>query len=201
VIFGLVGENDSFARAWVMAFHLVNTFLLLAGLTLCAWWTGDNRPLRFSNRSSESVFLLTSLVTVLMLGISGAIAALGDTLFPSVSLSEALEEDFSQGAHLLIRLRIYHPFIAVLGTLIILSTAYFLARNRPDSTRVAALTGLLFLTQMGIGIVNLLLLAPAWLQLRHLLFADLIWITMICFASSTLAAENLLDNASNFRSK
>src|SRR5512136_1928461 len=38
VLFGLVAENDSVARALFMAGHLANTFVLLACLTLAAHW-------------------------------------------------------------------------------------------------------------------------------------------------------------------
>ena len=40
-------------------------------------------------------------------------AALGDTLFPSPSLADALAADLSATAHVLIRLRVLHPFVAV----------------------------------------------------------------------------------------
>jgi heme A synthase len=48
------------------------------------------------------------------------------------------------------------------------------------------LTGTLFLLQLFIGTINLLLLAPVWLQLVHLLVADLVWISLILLTAAVL---------------
>jgi heme A synthase len=39
--------------------------------------------------------------------------------------------------------------------------------------------------QIGLGILNVLLLAPVWLQLVHLLIAELFWV-LVVLASATL---------------
>ncbi len=84
VKFGLVAKNDSVARAVVLAIHLTNTFMLLAALALTAWWASGGARLRLGARVGASRWLLAgSLVGVLLLGVSGAVAALGDTLAPS----------------------------------------------------------------------------------------------------------------------
>ena len=46
---------------------------------------------------------------VLLTGASGAVAALGDTLYPSGSLAEGLRADLSATSHALIRLRVLAP--------------------------------------------------------------------------------------------
>src|SRR5262249_28859141 len=57
VLLELVAGNTTIARAWWMAGHLVNTFLLVAALTLTAWWsTHDARP-RLRDRGSLAVVL------------------------------------------------------------------------------------------------------------------------------------------------
>jgi heme A synthase len=187
VLFGLVAEDDSFARAWVMAFHLVNTFLLLGSLTLCAWWTHDKRRLNLTQSKTIKRLLAFNLGLVLLVGISGAIAALGDTLFPSESLTEALRADFSTGSHLLIRLRIYHPLLAIILAVTLLPSAAYLAKKREDLKNLSLFTGFTILVQLAVGLINLVLLAPVSLQMLHLFIADLIWISLVILTASALA--------------
>ncbi|MEO2167171.1 MAG: heme A synthase, partial [bacterium] len=47
----------------------------------------------------------------------------------------------------------------------------------------------LFLTQIAIGVANVGLLAPVWLQVVHLLFADGIWIVLLLLVAESLAEE------------
>ncbi len=194
VLFGLVGENDSLARAWMMAFHLINTFLLLAGLSLTAWWSsGDRIPAR-SSPTAGAVPPAVLLLGLLILGVSGAVAALGDTLYPAAGLSEALRNDFSSRSHLLLQLRVYHPLVAFLVAVLLVANVH-LAFRRPvgEGTRKLAMLALaFFLFQFGLGITNLLLLAPVWLQILHLATADLLWISTVLFASSMIRAQQQL---------
>jgi heme A synthase len=53
----------------------------------------------------------------------------------------------------------------------------------------------LFATQIGAGFVNLALLAPVWMQLVHLLLADLVWISVVLFAASALAEPDAAASA------
>jgi heme A synthase len=190
VLFGLVGENDSMARAWTMAFHLVNTFLLLAGLALTAWWSSEDRTPVRTSVTAGVLPLAVLLVGLLILGVSGAVAALGDTLFPAAALSESIRNDFSGQSHLLLQLRVYHPLVAFLVAVLLMANVH-LAFRRPvgEGTRRLALLALaFFLVQFGLGITNLLLLAPVWLQILHLAAADLLWISTVLFASSMIRA-------------
>lgn len=128
---------------------------------------------------------------MLVLGASGAVAALGDTLFPARSLVGAISEDFSPTAHFLIRLRILHPTIAVIVTVyLILATAWIRA-HKPNrlASRLSHLLIALLVLQLGLGLLNVLLLAPIWMQLVHLFVADVIWITLVLLAAVALAAE------------
>ena len=43
------------------------------------------------------------------------------------------------------------------------------------------------LVQLGLGVVNVLLAAPVWMQLVHLLVADVIWILWILLGLAALA--------------
>ena len=187
----LVADNISVARALWMAGHLANTFLLLAAFTLTAWWASGGKPLRWRGQGAVIPLLAIGFVAMLLLGMSGAITALGDTLFPVNSLAEGLQQDFSSSSHFLIQLRIIHPILAVLSGVYIVWSARKISFLRPNpwTTRFSqALIGL-FILQMLFGAVNLVLLAPIWMQLVHLLMADLVWMAFILLGAAALADD------------
>ena len=191
VLFELVAENESMARALFMAVHLGNTFLLLAALTLTAYWAGGGPPVALKGQGKRPRLALLAVAAALLIGVSGAVAALGDTLFPASSLGEALRQDFSPTSHLLIQLRASHPLIAVLASLWLL---YFIGIVRKDPERPAAkrwanLLNLMIFVQLTVGAANIVLLAPVWMQLLHLLLADLLWILLVLTCAASLAAR------------
>src|SRR5690606_17739810 len=114
VLFELVADNDSMLRAVSMVAHLVNTFLLIGSMAITAWWAAGGRALRFREAGVVPLVAAVGLLGILLTGSSGAVAALGDTLFPARTLSEGLAADLSPASHFLLRLRVLHPFIAVL---------------------------------------------------------------------------------------
>jgi heme A synthase len=190
VLLELVAENRSVARAWWMAGHLVNTFLLVAALTLTAWWaTRDERP-RWRDAGGLSVILGAALAGVLVLGVSGAITALGDTLFPAASLAEGKAMTFSPSAHVFVRLRVWHPLLALAVGALLLAAAAAATRRRPDAVTSRTATVLIgvFALNLAVGVVNVWWLAPVPVQLVHLLLADLVWIALVILAASALAA-------------
>ncbi|HEY0515075.1 MAG TPA: COX15/CtaA family protein [Thermoanaerobaculia bacterium] len=191
VLFRLVADNPSMARAMFMATHLVNTFLLLAALTLTAHFAAGGPPFRVRGQGLTGGGIGLALCGLLVSGVSGAIAALGDTLYPARSLTTALQQDLSPTAHLLIRLRLFHPAIAIAAGLLALYLALTLMKRRPESEtrRFGAWTAGLVFTQILLGTVNVLLLAPVWLQVVHLLVADLLWIAFVRLGASVLAAS------------
>ncbi len=190
VLFEYVAENKSMARAYWMSAHLVNTFTLIAMIALTAWAASvSDRPAAREEGAGWLRWLLAaSLLGMLILGVSGAVTALGGTLFPVSSLAEGLKQDLSPSAHILIRLRFFHPFIA-LGASALLLAAAWLARTRREDAWTGrfslALIGLVLL-QLLAGLVNLLLHAPNWLQLVHLLLSDLLWIALVLLTSREL---------------
>lgn len=191
VLFELVADNASMVRALSMIAHLVNTFFLIGSLTLTAWWASGQERVSLRGHRNAAILVGAGLVGVLAVGATGAIAALGDTLFPSASFAEGFQADLSPTAHFLLRLRVFHPLIAIAvgGYLLVMVRAVF--RLRP-SLRVARLSSLVtvgVLLQLAAGGINLALLAPVWMQLVHLLMADLIWIALVVFGASALAAE------------
>jgi len=123
VLFRLVADNASMARAMFMAAHLTNTFILLASLTLTAHWLSGGAPLVSRTRGLGDALIALGFAGLLLTGVSGAVAALGDTLFPSGSLGQALSADLSATSHLLIRLRVLHPALAISTALALIAAA------------------------------------------------------------------------------
>jgi heme A synthase len=189
VIFELVLHDASLARAIFMSVHLVNTFILLAALTLTAWWASGGAPVYLRRQGALLWLFLAGLAGSLLLGVSGAVAALGDTLYPAASLSEGFRQDFSSTASVLIRLRLLHPTLAVTVGLGIMIIAFLARRARSnESTRSFALVlPSLVAVQLIAGVANVFLLAPIWMQLVHLLLADAVWLALILLMASALS--------------
>lgn len=187
VLFRMVADNPSTARAAWMSAHLVNTFLLLAALTWMAFSAWQEAGVRFSRDRRSRWLLGGAAAFVLLVGVSGAVAALGDTLFPAASLTVGLREDFSPTSHLFLRLRLWHPVIAVLGSGYLIWLASVVLRRKPDPPvpKLALTLGVLVLIQIAVGLLNVALLAPVWMQLVHLLIADATWITLVLLALSS----------------
>ena len=183
VLFRLVADNASAARAWFMAAHLTNTLLLLACLAWTAYYLSRSRPVGFpACRSMFVRFGLGGLV-ILLAAVSGAIAALGDTLYPAGSLAEALGTDFSAASHLLVRLRLLHPSIAVIVAVALIVTGLRVGYEGSGWSRKLgfALAGVV-VWQVLVGLTNVLLLAPVWMQMLHVVSADLVWIVFVLLA-------------------
>ncbi|MGB0638097.1 MAG: COX15/CtaA family protein [Myxococcota bacterium] len=183
VIFGLVADDDSVARALVICAHLINTLALLGFMALTAWWS--DRPGRLNLNQPEARWFSISISGVFLIGVTGAIAALGDTLFPATSLAEGLAADMEPGAHFLLKLRGFHPVLAILVGTGLLYLGKHLRSQKDLSVLATALMGLVGI-QIIVGFTNLALLAPIYLQLIHLLLADAVWIVLVVLGASTL---------------
>jgi heme a synthase len=188
VLFELVADDASTARALFMAVHLANTFLLLAALALTADRLGAPRVTTPRSPAARRVGI-TALVLLVIAGASGAVAALGNTLFPARTLAEALAADLSPTSHLLIRLRIGHPLLATAAaaaTLWLVALVLRAAAAAGARAPWARAAGLFVLVQVAVGLGSVALLAPTALQLAHLLLADLVWIAVVL----TLAGDS-----------
>jgi len=184
VLFKLVGDNDSVIRAIVISIHLLNTFMLLGSLVLLYDWSGKDRSTNIVVPKRKLFWLVLLTISILLLSMSGAITALGDTLFPATSLKEGIQQDLSSSVHFLIELRIFHPLIAVLTIFLILAMLkYGLHINSEENKKLSNLIVVFFLLQLFLGGLNVVLLAPIWMQIIHLLVADLIWISFVLFAN------------------
>jgi heme A synthase len=189
VLFRLVAQDESLARAMVMPLHLANTLVLLLCLTLTAHFLSGGAPIALRGRTRTFGLLLALLVLMIGVGKTGAIAALGDTLYPARSFMDGLKADLAPTSSLLLRLRILHPALGVaVGAMLVFGAgAVPLAasdrRGRFAKRAVVALA----VVQVVLGFVNVWLLAPVWMQLTHLLVADLLWIALVLMAASALA--------------
>jgi len=177
-----VENNISLGRIVMQSIHLTNTMLLLAALTITAWFLGQSRRgqnLVERTAGSKGVALL-AVVATLVMAATGSLAALADTLFPVTSLRAGLEQDFAASSPLLVRMRWIHPVASVVGFFCVLWLA-----QRVRSRLTALVLGL-FVAQIVLGVADILLLAPTWMQVVHLLGADLYWAALVVLAADIL---------------
>jgi len=163
-----------------------DTHLLLAAIVLTAWRASGGEPTNpIANASALKWQLFAGILGVLVLSMAGAVTALGDTLFPSDTIAEGFQADFSPASHFIVRLRVWHPVIAsIVGFFLIRFSIKLFADNHSYWTRrFAIILGILFTIQLAAGMINLILLAPVWMQIVHLLLADLVWIFLILITS------------------
>lgn len=179
-----VATDKSAARGWWDSAHLINTFALLACLSLTAWW-GMGKP-RVQLRGRTAWIATATLLSVTLLGVTGAIAALADTLFPAPTLAAGLAQDFDPTASAFVHLRGLHPVLASgigIWLFVFAAGALRTASTRPAARAVLALAA----AQLAVGLVTLVLLTPLWAQMLHLLIADLLWISLVLLCAARLA--------------
>ena len=182
---GYVTGNQSMGRVVMLSIHLSNTLLLLAALTLTARLLKTGQMWRdLGVGGAKKMWAYMGLAATLVVGVSGSLAALGDTLFPASSLRAAFAQDFAVGAPWLLRLRGVHPVSAVIAGVFVL---WLVAQaRRAGAGRLAAAVLALLCFQFALGVADVLLLAPLWMQVGHLLGADLYWVALVTLASIVL---------------
>ncbi len=183
VLGGLTGDDDSGARAVVIALHLTNTLALTAFAALTAWPSGrSDPPFRFLPRRRAA--FATGIALFVITAMTGAVTALGDTLFPmEVSdggrLVARVLDGVSAGNHFLVRLRAIHPVVATVAAV------WLCWLLRPElGNRWARVTLALVLASVAIGAANIALGAPGWMQLVHLGGAQAAWMALILTCAS-----------------
>jgi heme A synthase len=193
VLLDYVGTNLSPSRAYVLAIHLLNTMVLLGTMALTAWFAGvqesGRKEVSTERPVSRSLIVFASLA-FLAVSVTGVITALGDTLFAARSLSQGLKQDLSPSAHIFVRLRVWHPIVAVLlGCFLVVVSVRILTRRPVSLVRKLAFAAI-FLTflQIGAGAINVLFLAPIWMQITHLFIADSLWIVLVLLTAEVIGA-------------
>ncbi len=187
---GYVTGNQSMGRVVVLSIHLSNTLLLLAALTLTArLLTTGQRWAELSRSKTKKTWALFGLGATLVVGVSGSLAALGDTLFPASSLRAAFAQDFAAGSPWLLRLRGIHPVSAVVAAAFVLWLVG--QARRAGQSKLAAIVVALLAFQFALGLADVLLLAPVWMQILHLLGADLYWVALLALAAAVMWPQQI----------
>lgn len=192
VLLGLTAQSTDPARGFVQGIHLANTFLLLGALLLTALWASGAPRLRLRGQGLAGLWSFTGLGLVLVLGMAGAVTALGDLLFLPADGTpiDTVRRDFAATAGVIENLRVVHPMLAVLTAAFLVWLGLFLRRERP-SAQVnrwsVTLWGVLAL-QMVAGFANVAFKAPAWMQLTHLLLACALWLAAVLLTYHALTA-------------
>jgi cytochrome c oxidase assembly protein subunit 15 len=195
---GLTATSTSPLRPPMLALHLSNTLVLLGSLALTAHFVGRKKAtLRGAVEFRHKLPAIVGLLAAMAIGITGSLAALGDTLFPATSLRAAFAADFSASSEWLVRLRILHPASAIVAgafILWLLWRAVFVGRDdsRPNIELrrlgwwLAGLLGFQFV----LGMLDVLLRAPVWMQVLHLAGADAFWCVLVVLTFSvTITAK------------
>jgi heme a synthase len=205
VLLGHVGTNSSPDRAYTLGIHLINTMVLLAAMALTGWFAGapaNGRGEVSTDAPVSRALLVCTPLAFLVTSVMGAIAALADTLFAARSLAEGLQQDLSPSAHIFLRLRVWHPIVAALAGCLLVGFAFVVGlrkQHAPLTRRLALAVVFLTLLQIAAGVMNVVLLAPVWMQITHLLIADSLWIALILLLAevSAFGAAGLTSRAQN----
>lgn len=192
VLTGNTAEAITDARPfWAMG-HLVNTFVLLAFLTLTAWSASADRKISLRIEPKTGLLIALAVVGLVLIGMSGSLAALSSMLFPSQSIVEGVAKDFSPTSNVILRLRLSHPILSILVSVYMIFLAGWLkARSGNDSnvTWWSTVLSVLVILQVAFGAATLLTLGPIVMQLGHLLLADAVWIVFVLMTASYLASR------------
>lgn len=193
VLLGLTAHNMSPSRAVYLGLHLTNTLLLLGALALTAHFLsrrGGNTRGEVALRSPA--LALTGLAATLIVGVTGSLAALGDTLYPAHNLLAGIAQDFSPGSSWLLRIRWVHPAISFVAGAFI---CWLVVRGlrRPMDRGLACALLILLALQYVLGVADVALLAPTWMQMTHLFGADLLWIVLVVLCARNCLVERAAD--------
>lgn len=176
---GLVNESTDLSRLIVMPLHLINTSLLLfSGVMTAESVEHGGSPRRAlspeARRKGGAYVIGLSLVLI-----SGAIAALGSHLMPSESLLHGLAKDMAADSHPAVRLRLFHPLLALTVPVALVTFARISTASNPHSHHsLQAIWYRRFVITLCcavvVGVATLGLLAPLWLKVTHLLMTNIL---------------------------
>ena len=193
VLTGNTAETLTAARPFWSVGHLLNTFILLAFLTLTARYASGGAPINWRAPRSYLVAIAVGVAVIFFVGVTGSIAALSHMLFPAGTLVEGMAADFSPASHTLLRLRLLHPITALLTNVFLIFLSGWLSKEcekAPPVVRWSNILSLLVLVQIVFGSLTLFMLAPIVMQIGHLLLADAIWISYVLMAANFLSRRD-----------
>lgn len=179
-----VADNVSIIRAVVVAIHLVNTYILLFTLTVTAWKANLPHEVRPRNDKRANTLIGIGLISAILFSAMGAVTALGDTLFPAEALFSGVPHGLEGAGRFLVQLRVIHPIMAILtSSYLFLVVRHLLNREMGSRTDKR---GKWLLTVIGVQVMaggfTVLTLAPIFMQILHLLLADVFWISLVVYA-------------------
>lgn len=183
VKFGWVDQDDSAARAGVMAFHVVSTFILVGFLTATALLIGGAPKFSFKNQGALGFAVGLAYLMLAFLGVSGAVSALGHTLKPVENvLASAIQHD----THWMVRLQPLHPLIATSIGLYLLLLGGLLVHLRPAESvkKSVRLMLTVYAIEMALGAASIFLKAPIPMQMVHLVLADICFMALVATTMS-----------------
>jgi protoheme IX farnesyltransferase len=190
VLTGNTALNLTPERPFWMAAHLINTFILLAFLTLTAYYASGGENIRWNVAGKFKAGIALGALAIFVVGVTGSIAALAGMIFPSGTLAEGLAADLSPTSNMLVRLRLLHPITAIAAGVTLIFIAGWLGREAGVGTGAkwwSNVLSLIVLGQLLFGAATLLMLAPIVMQLGHLFLADATWISFVMMTANFLS--------------
>lgn len=183
VLFAWTGDDVSLGRVIVVPLHLVNTFFLLGAMVVAAMLSSGGPWPRFDRRDLTDRLVLAGIGILLVVSAFGGLNALADSVFPADTFLEGVREEFGAAAPFLVRVRLIHPVVAIIGGIALL---YIVRHPAFDPQRrvvvqVRMVVGIV-LFQFIVGLVNVLMATPVEVQVFHLLIADILWIVFVVAA-------------------
>lgn len=185
------GNWTSTRPIWMMA-HLITTFSLLAVLALTIWFASGGKRFKLLGDKKVTLLLIVAVIGIFFVGASGSLAALSSMLFPSGSIAEGIAKDFAATSHILLRLRLSHPIVAVMTSVYLIFLAGWMKAKGSGFAGVkrwSDILSLLLIIQVISGAATLLMLSPIVMQLLHLLLADLVWMAFVIMCAAYLAKD------------
>ena len=193
VLTGNTAEAQTAERPFLAIGHLINSSVLLASLTMTAWFAhSDDKRLKFEGRTRMITLLAGGVVALLLSGMSGSVAALSSMLFPSETLVEGVARDFEASSDILLRLRVSHPLLAIFTSVYLIFLSGWVRKAADGDATVSRwsnILSILILGQLAFGAATFLTLGPIVMQVGHLLLADLIWISFVLMSANYLASD------------
>lgn len=190
VLLGLVGNDESVGRVSIMTLHLLNSMILTASVA-SVWNFSKSSFIRsqlaFEKiKVSPKILISAFVIPFLVVGATGAWAALSSTLFPSQSFIESIMKEFAPDSHFLISLRTLHPiFGTILGAGLILLLILLKPMQINEEIRQRQKTlQYLILAQIFIGYLTMFLVSPIKLKFIHLILAHSSWIFLVLWVHS-----------------
>jgi len=189
VLFGWVEADDSMARVYIMGVHLTNTLLLLGAIFLTAYFSSGGDEFTWRGQGLLGWLHGVGIVAGIVLVVTGAIIALGDSLFLQIGLTP----EQSPVVAGILALRLTHPTTSIIVGLFWIFVARYSMRVRPTPgvARSAWFLIAVIISTWVVGYVNNWFHAPVWLQVLHLFLADMFWLGIVWHSAETLAVSNV----------